>query len=262
VGELRHLSLSSSSTHGNAYLVLAPATRLLVDCGLSCRRLEAALTTLGVHPSSLDAVFLTHEHGDHTRALALRRPFADRYGIPVFAPPEFWWAWQQRGWRCQGAYPVAPGTVTEIGELSVTCFAKPHDGVNPVGYLVSYRGQRLGIVTDLGEVPDGLVSLLSDADYLVFESNHDPQMEIESGRNWALVRRVLGPNGHLSNQQAGTALARIVGPSTRSVLLAHLSLDCNRPDLAFGTVAACLAGTAFKGRLAVAPPSSTFEPAW
>ncbi|MEW6524702.1 MAG: MBL fold metallo-hydrolase [Bacillota bacterium] len=252
--EFSYISLSSCSAYGNAYLVISRCTRILVDCGISCRRMESYLHELGIPPSSLDAIFLTHEHTDHTRALALKRPFACRHGVSVFAPPAFWEVWSERGWQCTQARTISAGHTVAVGDLQIHCFSKPHDTVDPVGYLVENRGRRLGIVTDLGEVPPELTGLLSGAEHLIFESNHDRQLQLESGRSRSLIQRVLGERGHLSNEQAGRALSGIATSATRTVLLAHLSLECNTPALAHRTVTPYLAQAGFKGELALAPP--------
>lgn len=274
LGSLRFCSLASSSQYGNAYYIEVPGrARVLVDCGLSLRRLEAALAALGVDPSSVDAVFLTHEHADHVRALTIRVPFAQRYRIPVYAPSALWRAIGHRigpldtGLRrtIEPRATVFVGGPDGGGEsgsggaaLAVTAFPKSHDAADPVGFVLSTPAERLGIVTDLGRADPAadapLFGLLREAEHLVFESNHDTAMQQASNRPPQLKARVLGARGHLSNEQAGRALARLVSAATRTILLAHLSLDCNTPELAVRTVKGFLRGGAFAGRLTAAPP--------
>lgn len=253
---IRFISLSSSSRFGNAYLVEGPGkVRILVDCGIRLRRMEALLCSLGIDPASIQAIFLTHEHGDHTAALKPKTPFPQKYGIPVYANRGLW----QRLRREIGCLdPQLMRVMTdacpiEVGNLSVSAFAKPHDAVAPLGYIIRGGEEQLGVVTDLGNVTTQIVERLKGSEYLIFESNHDYEMERASDRPWSLIRRVLGDEGHLSNHQAAEALARVVNRQTRGIALAHLSLDCNTPELAEETVGKELKKTPYKGFLATLP---------
>lgn len=232
---------------------------------------------LGVNPASLDAIFLSHEHNDHIRALTVKHPFSQRHGVPVYAPARFWRTTAPRLGPMEPRWcrTIEPGQTVTVGDrgdrpgrsgaapLRVTAFAKSHDATDPVSFALSSAGERLGVVTDLGRAdPDadaGLFSLLRGCEHLIFESNHDENLERASGRPAHLIARVLGPRGHLSNNQAGRALARLVTGATRSVVLAHLSLECNTPALALETVRGHLRGTAFAGRLTAAPPDTPGE---
>lgn len=261
---IRFCSLASSSTHGNAYLVEAVGeagdarARILIDCGLPLRRLEAALAGLGVDPRTLDGVFLTHEHHDHIAALRPRLPFPQRHRVPVYATAAGWRALHGRIGPLDERLRrvIAPGGAVPVGPMTVSALPKRHDAADPVGFLVSTARARLGVVTDLGTVDADLLAALRGAEYLVFESNHDVGMQRASERPPELKRRVLSDVGHLSNDQAAAALAHLVTAATRVVLLAHLSEECNRPDLARRAVASRLAGGAFRGTLDVAPPGA------
>jgi len=261
---IRFVSLSSSSQHGNAYLIEGPqGDRILVDCGIRLRRMENILSQLGVDPRTIKGIFLTHEHQDHSMALKLRIPFPQRYGIPVYATTEFWGTIKKSmGCLDDNLSRRIPRSGTmRVGEFSISAFVKPHDAVDPISFSVRTKNTQVAVVTDLGWVPDYLVDYLQGSEYLIFESNHDPEMELNSGRDYHLVHRVLGNRGHLSNQQAAKALARIVSQNTRGVLLAHLSLDCNRPELAEQVVGQELQSVNYKGFLKVAPgdgPSAWF----
>lgn len=254
------VSLASSSVYGNAYLLDAgPGARLLVDCGVGLRRLEAALAGLGVHPHQIDAVFLTHAHADHVRAVTLRHPFPQRYGVPVYAAESLW---ARLGQRVGPVDPglrrvLPPGGEVEVGSARVRAVPKPHDCVDPVGLVVDCPRGRWLFLTDLGHVPVELVREGSDCEYLVVEANHDPGLEAASGRPYSLIQRVLGSHGHLSNDQAGLALSEMAGPGTRAVFLAHLSLQCNRPDLAYRVCREYLARAGYHGVLEVLPPGGT-----
>lgn len=261
---VRFVSLCSSSRHGNAYLIEGPqGDRILIDCGVRLRRLEKILGDLQVDPQTIKGIFLTHEHHDHTQALRIKTPFPQRYGIPVYATGAFWGA-TKKSIGCLDRHlsrQIPRSGLLRVGEFTISPFVKPHDAVDPVSFLIRSKQTQVAVVTDLGCVPDPLINVLRGSEYLIFESNHDPELEINSGRDYHLVRRVLGSQGHLSNEQAGKALARIVNQHTRGILLAHLSLDCNRPDLAKEVVDHELRAVNYRGVLKVAPadrPSDWF----
>jgi phosphoribosyl 1,2-cyclic phosphodiesterase len=201
-------------------------------------------------------LFITHEHTDHTAALCLRRPFAARYAIPVYGEPVFWSEWDARQsgelplWLRN---PIKAGETVAVGDLSVSAIGKPHDTRSSVGYLISDGRESVAVLTDLGHVPATVAQAVNGADYLIMESNHDVEMERTSGRPWPLVQRELGDRGHLSNEQSLQALCRIAGPSTRLVLLAHLSLECNRPELARRVVGDGLVCAGHRCAVEVAP---------
>jgi phosphoribosyl 1,2-cyclic phosphodiesterase len=261
---IRFVSLCSSSQYGNAYLIEGPqGDRILIDCGVRLRRLEKILSDLQVDPQTIKGIFLTHEHQDHTMALKIKTPFPQRYRIPVYATGEFWGATKNSIGCLDGhlSRRIPRSGNLRIGEFTILPFVKPHDAVDPVSFLIRSRQTQVGVVTDLGCVPDSLIDVLKGSEYLIFESNHDPELELNSGRDYHLVRRVLSNHGHLSNEQAGKALARIVNRHTRGVLLAHLSLDCNRPELAEQVVGRELRTVNYRGVLKVAPadrPSDWF----
>jgi phosphoribosyl 1,2-cyclic phosphodiesterase len=254
--KLRVVSLASCSKYGNTYLISHRGSSIMVDCGLTLRRLENSLHELGVSPKSLDGVLVSHEHTDHIRALQLKNPFAGRHGLRVFAPRVFWRAAREiealpHDLRCS----IEDGESLSTSAFKVMAFGKPHDSASSVGYkVVSDDGCSVVVITDLGEVTPAVVRAARDADYIILESNHDVRMEQRSGRPYALIARVLGSRGHLSNEQAGEALELMVTPRTRGVMLAHLSLDCNTPKLAVDTVAPYLRRARFSGCLIAAQP--------
>lgn len=197
------------------------------------RRLERHLRSLDVEPASIQAIFITHDHRDHVAALKVGEPFPQRYRIPVYGMPGFWrnFSFKERI-DDDLRRVVSAGDSVDIDGCLVRPFRKPHDAWDPVGYTVECGFRRISILTDLGFVPREVLQHVEDSTFLVLESNHDVDMEMNSGRSPFLIRRVLSDVGHLSNEQAAAALAIAVGKSTRLVLLAHLSLDCNTPEMA------------------------------
>lgn len=249
-------SLSSSSTCGNAYVVWGDSSRpVLIDCGVSLRRLVASLKEFGMEPQDLAGLFITHEHRDHVRAMCLVTPFAQKYRLPVYASRGFW-KWYSR-YSCRLdrdlMRPIAAGEEVAVSGSMVKAFAKPHDALEPLGFVVECSGERAGFAMDLGHVTDEVKSCLRGIEYLVFESNHDVEMEKRSGRPWPLIQRVLGRLGHLSNDQAAEALCDLVMDETRQVILAHLSTECNTPEIARSVALESLLTAGKKVPVLVAP---------
>jgi phosphoribosyl 1,2-cyclic phosphodiesterase len=222
------LAVLGSGSGGNATFIEAGGVRLLLDAGFSLRSLVQRLRFLAIAPESLDAILITHEHGDHIHgAAAASRSF----GLPIYCTVATARAASLATQDCE-VRPVRAGEPFAIGELRVRPFAVPHDAVDTVGYVVESGGARLGYATDLGHGPDGVRDGLRDCDVLILESNHDVEM-LQAGPYPEVVkRRVLGRHGHLDNEAASDLLCDVVSERTRTVVLAHLSRTNNRPDLA------------------------------
>ena len=228
---LRFCSLGSGST-GNATLVEAGSgasvTRLLIDCGFSLRELTLRLSRTGLAVDDIDAVFVTHEHGDHVGcALTLAR----RHRVPL---------WTSQGtWRAIGD-PTAQewlnvardGEPIAIGDLQLQPYTVPHDANEPLQLRVSDGDACLGVLTDIGSSTAHVVAHLQHCDALLLECNHDVQMLANSSYPASLKRRVGGRLGHLSNETAAEILAACLHGGLRHLVAAHLSRQNNRPELA------------------------------
>lgn len=229
---LRFSSLASGSS-GNATLIEAWSrdherpTRLLVDCGLTLRRLKAALAERGCTPSDLDAVFVTHEHSDHLGGvLALQR----RHGTPVWTSAGTWAAAMARAAECSAtAHIAAHDQRITIGALELLPFAVPHDAAEPLQLVCRAGDARLGIVTDLGEPNDAVTRALQGCDALLLECNHDRTMLDQGPYPAWLKRRIGGLRGHLANEQSAALLAACRHDGLRHVVAAHLSRHNNEP---------------------------------
>jgi len=228
---LRFKSLGSGSS-GNATLVEARSgasvTRLLVDCGLGIRVMERRLAQAGLATTDIDAIFITHEHGDHigcARALALR------LRIPV---------WMSQGtWAAHGAADfdgllntAAHAQAIDIGNLRLQPFAVPHDAREPLQLTCTDGAARLGVLTDLGHATAEIHAQLADCQALLLECNHDPDLLAASAYPSFLKRRVGGLHGHLANDAAAGVLQAVQHTGLRHVVAAHLSARNNRPELA------------------------------
>lgn len=220
----------ASGSAGNCLFLGTATTRLLVDAGLSGRETAARLARLDVAPDTLQGICLTHEHADHIAGL---RPLHGRHRVPLFANSGTVEAVRTDPSLRELAWQVFEnGSPFAIGDIRLEAFSIPHDAADPVGYVIEAGGARVAIALDLG-VPTALVRRrLRDCRALVLESNHDAQLLEESDRPWSLKQRILGRQGHLSNQAAADLLAEVAGPALTDVFLGHLSPECNRPDLA------------------------------
>lgn len=253
---MRFCTLASGSK-ANATLVDVGSTRLLIDCGLGPRILARRLAEIGVAPSSISAVVVTHEHTDHVKGLVQA---VAKWHWPVIAT---------RG-TLQGVrdlptdrqLPLTYGTARTVGECVVELVAVPHDASQPAAVVVtaSGTGARIGVATDLGHVPDGLSAAFERLDFLVFESNHDEEMLRNGPYPPFLQDRIACDTGHLSNRQTGALLQRVAHKGLRQVLLAHLSQHNNEPAVALRAAQGALRQTAFKGVVACAAQDVVTHP--
>ena len=253
---IRFRSIGSGSG-GNATVVEASSgittTRLLVDAGFSLKELDTRLARAGLAASDLDAVFVTHEHGDHIGcALAL----AEREQLPL---------WMSRGtWRATGGFG-APATLRfardaepiAIGDIEVHPFTVAHDAAEPLQLRCSDGGARLVVLTDLGSITAHMIDNVAGCDAIVLECNHDAAMLASSRYPPSLKARIGGRFGHLSNATAAEILARCASARLQHVVAAHLSRENNRPDLARAALAACFGGAG--EAIVIADPVAGFD---
>ncbi|MDO4540433.1 MAG: MBL fold metallo-hydrolase [Syntrophomonadaceae bacterium] len=225
--------LASGST-GNAVYIAMGDKRVLVDAGISCRRITGGLRELGVDPSQLDAVLITHEHIDHVKGLEV---FTRRYRLPVHARPGVWGS--------GGVFATLPrdcrhelGERLELGRVQIECVPISHDAVDPVGFVFRCGDMQMASITDVGCINGTLISALAGCDIMVLESNHDVTMLKEGPYPPFLKKRISGNKGHLSNLECGRLLTMAEKHPHRTphVFLAHMSQQNNVPALARATV--------------------------
>ncbi len=239
--KIEFCSLNSGS-NGNVTYVKAGNTRLLVDAGVNALNIGRKLAQLDVLPETIDAILITHEHSDHiTGAGVLSR----KYRIPVYANEA---TWQTRAMK-KTVGELAPGMqrVFEsgqefyIGDIGVHPFLIPHDTVEPVAFRLYAGSKSVAVATDMGRVPKAVLKALAGTDLVLLESNHDPDMVLHNLRYPnALKQRILGANGHLSNQACALTLMDLYQTGVHHALLGHLSHDNNTPELALSTVSQAL----------------------
>lgn len=234
---MRAVSLASGSS-GNALVVQAGSTTVLVDAGLGPRVLASRLKEAGIASTAINAVLLTHEHSDHTCGA---RAFARKHKVPLLSDPRtlnaLFNAPEPGGSAAVGTAPIerielTVGRETRVGDLSVRSFAVSHDAVAPCGYLLSTGAWSVLFATDTGEATGPMLEAMRLASLLVIESNHDLDMLRLGPYPAHLKRRILSPTGHLSNEQTSQALCSTLDESPRWIWLAHLSRTNNKPDVA------------------------------
>ena len=219
----------ASGSAGNAAVVATSKTRLLIDAGLSLRELARRLALMDEQLDRLDAILITHEHSDHVGGLLrLLRKLA--FKIPVYsthqtAPQIDWEGGQPR----LEAFQAGTGFI--IGDIEVDSFTIPHDAADPVGYCFRAEGVKVGIATDLGYLPDSIRFHLRGCHMLLLESNHDLEMLKVGPYPWVVKQRVMGRNGHLSNDVVCEYLGGDFDAQTVTLVLGHLSEHNNHPEL-------------------------------
>jgi phosphoribosyl 1,2-cyclic phosphodiesterase len=244
-----------SGSEGNATLVEGGGARVLLDAGLGPRQLAERVQSAGVDPSRLDAVFVSHEHGDHARGAAA---FSSRFGVPLAGTRGTFVAAGFARAKHAGYEALLAGETRLLGRMHVRALAVPHDAAAPLAFVVSVGGAALGHATDLGHLSRELVEALRGCDAVLVESNYDPAMLRDGPYPWSLKERILGPLGHLANGDVGRLLERGLGPRCRRVVLAHLSRRNNHPELALQAAEEALC-RARRGdvRLTLAAPDGT-----
>ena len=224
-----------SGSSGNCIFVSYNDTSILIDAGLSGKKIGEALKSIGQSFDDISAIFITHEHSDHINGAGI---IARRYKIPIYANSLTWKAMRPFMGKLSSDHVrvVEVGETHSLGDIEIRPFAIPHDAVCPVGYNLFINGKKLTIATDIGHMSRELLSNLEKSDMVLLESNHDVGM-LKAGRYpWPLKQRILGENGHLCNDMAGKVVAYLAENGTRRFLLGHLSKENNFPELAYRTV--------------------------
>jgi phosphoribosyl 1,2-cyclic phosphodiesterase len=227
----------ASGSDGNCIFVGSERTSLLIDTGISLKRIEAGLKTIDRKGTDLDGILVTHEHLDHIKGLGV---ISRKYGIPMYAT---------RGTICgilntrslgelnTGLFhEIQPDVDFSIGDIQVTAHSIWHDANDPVCYSLKCQGKKIAVATDMGDYNDYILDALMDSDALLVEANHDIRMLEAGPYPYPLKQRILGRNGHLSNESCGHMLLSLLNNHLKHVFLGHLSQHNNFPALAFETV--------------------------
>ncbi len=231
---LEFCSLSSGSS-GNCQFIATEKVRILIDSGLSGKRVESFLESINVKPDTIDYILVTHEHKDHTQGVGI---LSRRYNVPIYANSGTWAAMKTDLGKLDenNIKEFKTDEGFELRDLAILPFRVSHDSSEPVGFAFYHKNKKISYLTDTGCVSSDVKKRIKNSNLLMIESNHDVEMLKVGKYPWFLKKRILGEEGHLSNDDAGRLLAEIMTGKEENILLAHLSKDNNFPELAYQTV--------------------------
>lgn len=230
------VSLGSGSS-GNSYFLEHQGCRLLIDAGLGSRMIRSGLRHIGIPPETLAGILVTHDHADHIRGVG---GLATHYGIPVYASIAVSEALLTSRHVSEDLgsllCPMVVGDTWRLGRMRITSFEVPHDSTQNVGYIIESSAGVLVLITDIGHITPDITEAVGRANYLIFESNYDPEMLVRGSYPEFLKSRIMGGQGHLSNLQASEFMAKNYHLDLSFLALCHLSKENNHPDLAWKTM--------------------------
>ncbi len=250
------LSVLASSSKGNASVLRSPQCTLLIDAGISARRICKGLEACELHPKNLDGVLFTHEHKDHCLGIG---QLSKKHDLQIYCSRH----------TAADIRPMAPSAAFHymqpeqsfwIKDICITPFSIQHDASDPLAVLFEHSsGTRFAYVTDTGHVTASMLKHLEGLHGFYLESNYCPQLLEASNRPYSLVSRIASRWGHLSNQQAGELIQSVASPKLQHLILGHLSQDCNTPDVAHAAMQAVLTQMNLKTRLQCAPAAHRLD---
>ena len=234
---MRFASIASGSS-GNSIYIGSDKTHILIDAGISNKRIEEGLRKLDIKASELSGICITHEHSDHIQGL---RVLARKNYIPIYASGKTLDAIKQLPdmdrYPAELYHVINAENDISIGDISVHAFSIDHDAAEPLAYRLSCNGRSVAVATDMGHFTDEIIDNLKNLDAALIEANHDIHMLEVGPYPYYLKRRILSDFGHLSNENAGKLICSILNDNIKHILLGHLSKENNIPELAYQTVA-------------------------
>ena len=230
---LNFCSLYSGST-GNSLFVQSNNSKILIDCGVSCKKIEEALNSIEVDASSIDAILVTHEHSDHVKGLAT---FSSKFDIPVYSTLETFDNMEKITSKISNnnLNYFKPDEKFCIKDLEILPFSIPHDAANPCGFNIFNDDKKISIATDIVHMNAKILNKLEGSSFLLLESNYDTEVLKCCSYPFYLKSRISGPTGHLSNDIAGKTITYLLKNGLKTAMLGHLSKESNLPELAYTT---------------------------
>lgn len=231
---LKFCSLYSGSS-GNSSFIQSKNKKILIDAGASGKKIVDALASICVSIEDIDAIFITHEHTDHTQSIAT---LSKKYNIPIYANYETWEAMPEKKNKIaeKNICYFHNNTPFPFGDMTILPFDVPHDAANPCGFSISDHHSKISIATDIGHVTDTMLENLSNSNFILLEANYEPEVLKCSRYPYLLKARISSPYGHLSNIEAGKAINYLKEHGVKNVMIGHLSQENNFPDLAYKSV--------------------------
>lgn len=225
-----------SGSSGNSIFVSSDKAKVLIDAGLSGKKVIEAMDAIGENPKELDGIFITHEHIDHVKGAGI---LSRKFDIPIYANDATWLAMEKNLGKIRenNIKVIEKRSVTNIKDLEIKCFNTPHDAVASMGYTLNFKDKKISIATDIGTFTEEIRQNIVDSDVVLLESNHDVQMLKFGPYPYDLKRRVLSEVGHLCNEDCAEAIVKIMQNNKyKNIILGHLSNTNNIPDLAYEAV--------------------------
>lgn len=231
---LKFCSLYSGST-GNSLYIKSDKTEILIDAGVSMKKISEALDTLDTNFENISALLVTHEHTDHINSIDT---ISRKYNIPIYANKGTWEAMPKKalGISDENRKIFDPYKSFKLSDIKIEPFRIPHDAADPCGFNLYNKKTKISLATDLGHMPSDVIKFLENSSFLMLESNYDPEVLRLCSYPYMLKSRISGPNGHLSNSMAGTTICSLIDKGLKNVMLGHLSKENNFPELAYKTV--------------------------
>ncbi|NLZ49337.1 MAG: MBL fold metallo-hydrolase [Clostridiales bacterium] len=223
-----------SGSSGNSIFLSSDNTKILIDAGMPGKSIENALKDIGEKAEEIDAIFVTHEHTDHTKGVGV---LSRKYDIPIYASEGTWKGMIKQVGKIKDNNIRVMNSPISIKDMDIASFAISHDALQPTGYSIICEGKKACIATDLGYLSEEVKDNIIDADLLLLESNHDVEMLKFGPYPYVLKKRILSDVGHLSNEACGKAIIEIMTEKQKKIVLGHLSKTNNYPELAYLTVA-------------------------
>lgn len=255
---LKFCSLYSGSS-GNSLFIENNDTKILVDAGVSTKKIVEALDSINIKPEEIDALLVTHEHSDHIKSVGT---FSNKFNIPVYANTKTWSKIHNEAQKIdtKNIFTFKTSEDFSIGDLIIHPFKTPHDAVESCGFNIFDGKTKMSIATDLGHVTDEIRDCLKGSKFILLESNYEPEVLRICSYPSILKNRIAGPNGHLSNNMAGETISGLIESGLATVMLGHLSKESNFPEMAYETVLNELELKNFKRGTIDLSVASRFEP--
>ena len=224
-----------SGSSGNCSFVGTDNINILIDCGESQKKILTALESIGTNINQINAIVVTHEHSDHVKTLGA---ISKKYNIPVYANEKTFNNMPEQTELIKEENRKIFNTDDhfEIGDLQIHPFHIPHDAAEPCGYNIYSENNKISIATDIGHMDNNILKKLEESKFLLLESNYEPEILKYAKYPYYLKRRISGPNGHLSNQEASDTIIKLLSTGVNNIMLGHLSKETNFPELAYKTV--------------------------
>ncbi len=228
----KYCSLYSGSS-GNSFFIQSDNTNILVDVGVSLKKLTSALSSFDIDLNNIDAILITHEHSDHTKGLS---SVLKKYNIPIYINKKTWESLDIIQDENENIVFFDILNEFKIGDFTIFPFPIPHDAANPCGFNICCENKKISIATDIGYISDELFNYLKYSTSILLESNYAQEVLKYSSYPYLLKRRIASNDGHLSNETAGKTIAKLYNYGLKGALLIHLSKENNFPELAYKTV--------------------------